>query len=43
VITSEGTRIAGLRFADTRAYALLSALLVFRYYLRGSPTATCAP
>jgi hypothetical protein len=30
VITTEGTRIAGLRFADTRAHALLSALVVFR-------------
>jgi len=30
VITTNGTRIAGLRFADTRAQALLCALLVFR-------------
>lgn len=30
VITDKGTRIAGLRFAETRAHALLSALLVFR-------------
>jgi hypothetical protein len=30
VITPEGRRVAGLRFADTRAHALLSALVVFR-------------
>jgi len=30
VITEQGTRISGLRFADARAQALLSALLVFR-------------
>jgi hypothetical protein len=30
VITDQGTRIAGLRFADPRAQALLHALLVFR-------------
>ncbi|MGH8828038.1 MAG: hypothetical protein ACRDVZ_10690 [Jiangellaceae bacterium] len=30
VTTAEGTRVAGLRFADPRAHALLSALLVFR-------------
>jgi hypothetical protein len=30
VTTDTGTRISGLRFADTRAQALLSALLVFR-------------
>lgn len=30
VTTTEGTRIAGLRFADPRAHALLCALLVFR-------------
>jgi hypothetical protein len=35
IITSEGTRIAGLRFADTGAHALLSALLVFRLLPHG--------
>jgi hypothetical protein len=35
IITSAGTRIAGLRFADPRAHALLSALLVFRLLPRG--------
>jgi len=30
VVTDQGTRISGLRFADARAQALLSALLVFR-------------
>jgi hypothetical protein len=30
IITTEGHRIAGLRFTDARAHALLSALLVFR-------------
>ncbi|MFD1507010.1 hypothetical protein FE374_03755 [Georgenia yuyongxinii] len=30
VITDAGTRVAGLRFADPRAHALLSALVVFR-------------
>jgi hypothetical protein len=30
VITDKGSRVAGLRFADARAHALLSALLVFR-------------
>ena len=30
IITAEGNRIAGLRFADPRAHALLCALLVFR-------------
>ena len=30
VITDTGTRVAGLRFADPRAHALLSALVVFR-------------
>jgi hypothetical protein len=35
VITTEGTRIAGLRFADARAHALLSALLIFRLLPNG--------
>ncbi|MCA1703950.1 MAG: hypothetical protein LC789_18630 [Actinobacteria bacterium] len=35
VTTAEGTRIAGLRFADARAHALLSALLVFRLLSNG--------
>jgi hypothetical protein len=35
VITTEGTRIAGLRFADARAHALLSALLLFRLLPHG--------
>ena len=30
IITAEGNRIAGLRFADPRVHALLCALLVFR-------------
>jgi hypothetical protein len=30
VITEQGTRVAGLRFADPRAQAVLQALLVFR-------------
>jgi hypothetical protein len=30
VLTDKGTRVAGLRFADARAQALLSALLIFR-------------
>jgi hypothetical protein len=30
IVSADGTRIAGLRFADARAHALLSALLVFR-------------
>ncbi|MBK5248248.1 MAG: hypothetical protein JJE50_02255 [Actinomycetales bacterium] len=30
VITDSGTRVAGLRFADPRAHAPLSALVVFR-------------
>ncbi|MGH3517527.1 MAG: hypothetical protein ACRDQ7_08965, partial [Haloechinothrix sp.] len=35
VTNPNGTRIAGLRFADTRAHALLSALLVFRLLPHG--------
>jgi hypothetical protein len=35
VITTQGTRIAGLRFADARAHALLCALLVFRLLPNG--------
>ena len=35
IITGTGQRIAGLRFADTRAHALLSALLVFRLLPHG--------
>jgi len=30
IVTPDGTRVAGLRFADHRAQALLAALLVFR-------------
>ncbi|WP_203591215.1 hypothetical protein [Streptomyces sp. SID13031] len=42
VATSNGKRVAGLRFADPRAHALLGALLVFRYCPTVSATATCA-
>jgi hypothetical protein len=35
IITSDGNRTAGLRFADARAHALLSALLVFRLLPHG--------
>ncbi|HEV8557293.1 MAG TPA: hypothetical protein VGR06_12945 [Actinophytocola sp.] len=35
ILTPTGTRIAGLRFADPRAHALLSALLVFRLLPHG--------
>jgi hypothetical protein len=35
VITAKGARIAGLRFADARAHALLCALLVFRLLPNG--------
>jgi hypothetical protein len=35
VTTAEGHRVAGLRFADARAHALLSALLVFRLLPHG--------
>lgn len=35
VITTKGTRIAGLRFADARAQTLLCALLVFRLLPNG--------
>ena len=35
IITPEGNRIAGLRFTDARAHALLSALLVFRLLPHG--------
>ena len=35
VITESGTRIAGLRFADARAQALFSALLIFRLLPNG--------
>jgi hypothetical protein len=35
IITPAGTRIAGLRFADPRAHALLSAVLVFRLLPHG--------
>lgn len=35
VTSTEGTRVAGLRFADSRAHALLSALLVFRLLPHG--------
>jgi hypothetical protein len=33
--TATGARIPGLRFADQRTYALLSALLIFRSHLNG--------
>jgi hypothetical protein len=35
VVGADGNRIAGLRFADARAHALLSALLVFRLLPHG--------
>jgi hypothetical protein len=35
IVTAEGTRIPGLRFADPRAQALLHALLVIRLLPRG--------
>ncbi len=35
IITSDGKRVAGLRFTDPRAHALLSALLVFRLLPHG--------
>lgn len=35
IISPEGTRVAGLRFADPRVHALLSALLVFRLLPNG--------
>lgn len=35
VITDKGARVAGLRFADPRAHALLCALLVFRLLPNG--------
>jgi hypothetical protein len=35
VITQTGTRVAGLRFADARAQALFSALLIFRLLPNG--------
>ncbi len=35
IITDTGNRIAGLRFADARAHALFSALLVFRLLPHG--------
>ncbi len=35
VVTDQGTRVAGLRFADPRAQALLCALLVFRLLPNG--------
>ena len=34
-ITADGNRVAGLRFADARTHALLSALLVFRLLPHG--------
>jgi hypothetical protein len=34
-VTKEGTRIPGLRFAEQRTHALLSALLVFRCHPHG--------
>jgi len=35
ILTHTGNRVAGLRFADARAHALLSALLVFRLLPHG--------
>jgi hypothetical protein len=35
ILTAEGTRIPGLRFADPRVQALLHALLVFKLLTRG--------
>jgi hypothetical protein len=35
VVTDSGTRVAGLRFADARAQALFSALLIFRLLPNG--------
>jgi hypothetical protein len=35
IVSPDGTRVAGLRFADARAHALLSALLVFRLLPHG--------
>ncbi len=35
IITDHGTRVAGLRFGDDRAHALLAALLVFRLLPHG--------
>ena len=35
VTTATGARIPGLRFADRRTHALLSALLIFRLHLHG--------
>ena len=35
VTTTSGTRIPGLRFADRRSHALLSALLIFRLHPHG--------
>ena len=35
IITADGNRVAGLRFADARTHALLSALLVFRLLPHG--------
>jgi len=42
VTTGDGVRIAGVRFADARAHALLSALLAFRLLPDGFTTATYA-
>ncbi|WP_241031883.1 hypothetical protein [Rhodococcus koreensis] len=41
--TATDTRVPGLRFADQRSHALLSALLVFRLHRTASPTRTYAP
>jgi hypothetical protein len=35
IVSPDGTRVAGLRFADARAHALLAALLVFRLLPHG--------
>ena len=35
IVTDTGNRVAGLRFADARAHALLSALLIFRLLPHG--------
>ncbi len=43
IITANGTRVAGLRFADPRAHALLARAAGLPAAARtGSPTATCA-
>src|SRR4029453_9886647 len=43
VVTDTGARIPGLRFGDTRAHALLQALLIHRLLPHGFTNVTCAP